>query len=140
VTLTPTHQVPASSVGTIEIADDTVTEIWSELLDYQAVREVFVRAVRDLADGQSVPKLYADLEDRDVPHWIRSRIHDVALGNRREAWHLVADVLPSLGESHSAIEDIVATAGIFRAVNETGKHTLAVVVGREFTGGSTASA
>jgi hypothetical protein len=79
------------------------------------------------------PKLYADLEDRDVPHWIRSRIRDVALGNRREAWHLVADVLPTLGESHSTIEDIVATAGIFGAVNETGKHTLAVVVDREFT-------
>lgn len=133
MTLTPTHQVPASSVGTIEIADGTVTEIWSELLNYQDVRKTFIRAVRKLADGLSVPELYAELEDRDVPHWIRSRIRDVALGNRREAWHLVADVLPSLGKSHSTIEDIIATAGVFGAVNETGKHTLAVVVGREFT-------
>jgi hypothetical protein len=85
VTLTPTHQVPASSVATIEVADRTVTEIWSELLNHQDVRETFIRAVRDLADGLSVPELYAELEDRDVPHWIRSRIRDVALGNRCEA-------------------------------------------------------
>lgn len=133
VTLTPTHQVPASSIATVEIADQTVTEIWSDLLDHQAVRETFIRAVRELADGLTVPELYAELEDRDVPHWIRSRIRDVALGNRRQVWHLVADVLPTLGKSHSTVEDIIATAGVFGAVNETGNPTVAVVVDREFT-------
>ena len=34
---TPIRQVPASSIATVEITDQTVTEIWSELLDHQAV-------------------------------------------------------------------------------------------------------
>ncbi|RQG93754.1 helix-turn-helix domain-containing protein [Natrarchaeobius oligotrophus] len=128
--LSPTRQVPAAA-AVIEISDQPVTDLWSELFDHADVVDAFVRAVRELAHGQTVPELYDDLEERGVPYWIRSRIRDVALGDRREAWRLGAEIVPTLGQGHSTVEDVVATAKLFDAL-EGEPPTIAFVVDREF--------
>jgi len=128
--LTPTNQVPASSIATVDLEDRTITDAWRALLDSPDVRDMFVRAVRSLARGRTVPELYETLEDRDVPHWLRSRIRDVARGNRRTAWHLVTDAVPSLGSGRSTVGDLLATARLFDALE--GTPTLSVIVREDF--------
>ena len=130
--LTPTHQVPASTIATIEVSDQPVTALWRELFDHQGVRDHFVRAAREYADGLTVLELYDALEADNIPYWIRSRLRDMALGDRREAWRLVGDIVPNHGHGHSTVEDVLATAGLFEAVSETGHPTVAFVIDREF--------
>lgn len=115
--LTPTTQEPASSIATVTV-DGTVTELWSDLFEYQGVREAFVRSVRCYCRGKTVPALYDDLEARDVPYWLHSRIRNVGLGDRLEAWRLVADIVPALGRGRSTVDDILSTATLFRFDDE----------------------
>ncbi|UHQ96412.1 winged helix-turn-helix domain-containing protein [Natrinema halophilum] len=130
--LSPTLQVPAATIASIEVTDQPVSDLWRELLSHTDVADTFVHAVRDFARGKTVPELYDALEEQSIPHWLRSRIRDVALGNRREAWHLVADIIPELGHGRSSVDDILSTATLFRELNGDDVPTVAFVVGKEF--------
>ncbi|WP_306055617.1 hypothetical protein [Natronococcus wangiae] len=131
--LTPTQQSPLSALASLEVASAPVSELWEQLFDHQPVREAFIRAVRRFADGRTVPECYEALEDRDVPYWLRSRIIDVARGNRREAWRLAADLVPNLGQGHSSLEDLFATADFFAVhVPNEQPPTLAITIDRAF--------
>lgn len=128
--LTPTEQAPAAAVATVDVDDGTVTDLWRALLEHEAFRDSVIRALREFADGRTVPELYDALEERDVPVWLHSRIRSVALGDRREAWHLAADVLPGLGRDVGTVADLHAVAGLVDALEET--PTLAVRLGAPF--------
>jgi len=128
--LSPTRQVPVSPAATVDVADKTVTELWRSLFARDAVRDVFVRAVRALADGRTATDLLDALDERDVPAHLHSLIDAVARGDRRRAWHLVSGVVPSLGQGQSTVGELLATAGLFDAVPST--PTLAVRIGPAF--------
>lgn len=128
--LTPTGDEPAGAIATVDLEGRTVTDAWRTLFDTQAVRDSFIRAIRSFARGRTVPELYSALEDRGVPHWLRSRIRDVARGNRRTAWHLVLEAVPGLGSGQSTVDDILTTARLFDALEET--PTLGVIVREDF--------
>lgn len=127
--LTPTDQDPVDTAAIVSL-DATPTAVWQAILDSQPVREAFVRAVRSIATDASVAELYATLEARDVPYWLRSPLRDICLGDRREAWRVVDDVLPSLATGRSSIDDVFATASLFEAIDEA--PTLTVRVPSEF--------
>jgi hypothetical protein len=93
--LTPTQQPPLSPAATLEIDTDPVSELWDQLFAQQSIRDRFIRAVRRFADGRTVPECYEHLEKQEIPYWLRSRILEVARGNRREAWRLACSRLPS---------------------------------------------
>lgn len=128
--LRPTDTVPLSTAATVDLDGGTVTDLWRDLLDADAVREAFVRAVREFGRGRTPADLLDALDARDVPVHLHSKIDAVARGDRREAWHLAADVVPSLGESWTSTEDLLATASLFDALPST--PTLAVRLGEEF--------
>ncbi|ELY67242.1 HTH domain-containing protein [Natronococcus jeotgali] len=131
--LTPTQQPPLSPAASLEIATEPVSELWIQLFDQQSIRDRFIRAVRRFADGWTVTECYEALEDQQIPYWLRSRILDVARGNRREAWRLAADLVPNLGQGHASLEDLFATADFFATnVPDEQPPTLAVTIGREF--------
>jgi hypothetical protein len=107
-----------------------VTDLWRALLDADAVREAFVQAVREFARGRTTADLLDALDARDVPVHLHSKIDAVARGDRREAWHLAADVVPALGQSWTTTEDLLATASLFDALPST--PTVAVRLGEAF--------
>lgn len=128
--LTVTTQTPLSAVATIDADEQPVTDVWSQLFDEPAVADAFVRACREFAAGRSIPELYDGLADRSIPTWLRSRIRSVALGDRSEAWHLAADIVPGLGQGQSTTEDLFATAGLFDALDDS--ETIAFVIDQSF--------
>ncbi|WP_262181704.1 helix-turn-helix domain-containing protein [Haloarcula laminariae] len=128
--LTPAHQAPLATAATVDLDGGTVTDLWRDLLDADAVREAFVRAVRAFARDRTTADLLDALDDRDVPVHLHSKIDAVARGDRREAWHLAADVVPALGQSWTTTEDLLATASLFDALPST--PTLAVRLGEGF--------
>jgi DNA-binding transcriptional ArsR family regulator len=136
--LTLTRQEPAAPIATLALDGRTVTDLWTDLLDTDAGRNALVDAVRSFAGGRTVPELYDALEERDVPYRIRFWIRDIARGTwvtRRgleqpaSLW-FVERVAPMLGSSRSAVEDLLATARLFDALDGAG--TIAVRVGEAF--------
>jgi DNA-binding MarR family transcriptional regulator len=136
--LTVTRQSPASPIATLDLEGDPVTDLWAAFLDEHAVRDALVDAVRRFADGRTVPELYDALADRDVPYRVRFWVRDIARGTwvtRRgleqpaSLW-FVERVAPTLGSSRSAVEDLLATARLFDALDGAG--TIAVRVGEGF--------
>ncbi|WP_339106289.1 hypothetical protein [Haloterrigena salinisoli] len=131
--LTPTQQPPLSPQATLEIDTDPVSELWDQLFAQQSIRDQFIRAVRRFADGRTVPDCYDALEEQNVPYWLRSRILEVARGNRHEAWRLAADLVPKLGQGHASLEDLLATAQFFAAhVPNDHPPTLTVIIDHAF--------
>ncbi|WP_255681578.1 hypothetical protein [Natrinema sp. SYSU A 869] len=133
VGLTPTQQPPLSPQASLAIATDPVSALWDQLFAHQSIRDQFIRAVRRFADGRTVPECYDALEEQNVPYWFRSRILEVARGNRRDAWRLAADLVPKLGQGHASLEDLFATAQFFADhVPDDQPPTLAVTIDRAF--------
>ncbi|WP_394743181.1 helix-turn-helix domain-containing protein [Natronococcus roseus] len=131
--LTPTQQPPLSPAAKLAIDTDPVSELWNQLFDQQSIRDRFIRAVRQFADGRTVTECYEALEDQQIPYWLRSRILDVARGNRREAWRLAADLVPNLGQGHASLEDLFATADFFATnVSDDQPPTLTITIDRTF--------
>jgi hypothetical protein len=131
--LTRTQQPPLSPAAKLAIDTDPVSELWTQLFDQQSIRDRFIRSVRRFADGRTVPECYDALEDQQIPYWLRSRILDVARGNRREAWRLAVDLVPNLGQGHSCLEDLFATADFFAThVSDDQPPTLAITIDRAF--------
>ncbi|MFC6768614.1 hypothetical protein [Natrinema soli] len=131
--LTPTQQPPLSPQASLEIDTDPVSTLWDQLFEHQSIRDQFIRAVRRFADGRTVPECYDVLEEQNVPYWLRSRILEVARGNRRDAWRLAADLVPKLGQGHASLEDLFATAQFFTDyLPDDQPSTLAVTINREF--------
>ena len=128
--LTVTRQSPASPIATVDLEGDPVTDLWDDLLDEHAARDALVDAVRTFADGHTVPELYDALAARDVPYWLQSPIRSIALGDRMAAWEFVTRRARSLGTGRSTVEDLLATARLFDALEGAG--TIAVQVTDEF--------
>jgi len=133
-----TRQEPAAPIATLALEGDPVTDLWDALLGEYAVRDALVRAVRSFADGRTVPELYDALEERDVPYRIRFWIRDIARGTwitRRgleqpaSLW-FAERVAPTLGSSRSVVEDLLATARLFDALDGAG--TIAVRIDAAF--------
>ncbi|WP_323174094.1 HTH domain-containing protein [Natrialba sp. PRR66] len=131
--LTPTQQPPLSPQASLKVDTDPISKLWEQLFDHQSIQDQFVRAVRRFADGRTVPECYDALEEKNVPYWFRSRILEVARGNRRNAWRLAADLVPKLGQGHASLEDLFATAQFF-AVHVPDDHPpmVAVSIDRAF--------
>ncbi len=130
--LTPTEQAPASAIATVDLEaeDGTVTDLWRALFDHHPFRDAFVRSLRAVMADRTVPEVYDRLEDRDVPAWLQSRILAVGRGDRREAWRLVADILPGLGRDVGSAEDLLAVAELVDGLEEP--RTVAVRLGESF--------
>lgn len=124
--LTLSSQAPVSVAADLEVGDRTVTDLWQTVIDRPGVRDAFVASVRDFARNKTAPELYDALADLDVPRWLYTRFEWVALGYRRAAWDLTVDVLPGLGQGRSSIEELLATAELFR-VSDTGHRQTATV-------------
>ncbi|MGQ3723396.1 hypothetical protein [Natrialba aegyptia] len=133
VGLTPTQQPPLSPQASLEINTTPVSELWEQLFIHQPIRDLFIRAVRRFADGRTVPECYDVLEGQNIPYWLRSRVLEVARGNRRDAWRLAADLVPKLGQGHASLKDLFATAQFFADhVPDDQPPTLAVTIDRAF--------
>ncbi|MDG5761827.1 hypothetical protein QA600_21115 [Natronococcus sp. A-GB1] len=133
--LTMTQQPPLSALATLEVTDAPVSTLWERLFEHQAIRDAFVRAVRRFATGRTISECYDALETHDVPYWLRSRFLNVARGDRREAWRLAADLVPTLGQGHSSLEDLFATAHfVAEHVSDEQPPTIVVTIDRAFEG------
>lgn len=116
--------------ATADLEDATVTDVWRDLFEREDVREAFVRSVRAFASGRSTAELLDALDDRDVPDHLHGKLLAVARGDRRRAWQLVADVVPSLGSGWSTVDDVLATASLFDACPRA--PTVAICAGQSF--------
>lgn len=141
VGLTPTDQAPAATVATIALEDGTVTDLWCALFESHPFREAFIRGVRALAEGETAAAFDEDLADRGVPGWLRWQLLDVARGDRRAAWALVATAgegpdrsARRLGTDVGSVEELLATAGLVDGLEETdaAPPTIAVTLGAAF--------
>jgi len=128
--LHPTRQAPVATAAAVDLEDATVTDVWAQLFEQADVRDAFVRSVREFASGRSTADLLEAFDDRDVPAHLHGKLLAVARGDRRRAWQLVADVVPSLGSGWSTVEDVLATASLFDVSPRT--PTVAIHVGQGF--------
>lgn len=131
MTLTPTTtRVDQLADVSIDLEGQTVTDVWRALFDQQPVRDSFIRGLRELAVDRTVPELYDDLEEFGLLEWLWSRVRDVGLGDRREAWRLVGKIVPKIGSDVGSIEDLKTTARVFDADQESA--TVAINVPASF--------
>lgn len=114
--LEPTRQVPASGIECVQIGEKTVTELWTELLSQQEVRDVFVRAARELCNDRTLSELYDTLEALDVPYLVHGAIESIGRGHRKIAWEFVSETLPALG-TNTETENLLGAARLCEFVD-----------------------
>lgn len=130
--LTPTTNDVVGVASSIDVSNKTVTTVWRELFERNAVRDAFIRGVRNVAAGKTVSELYDQFEEMNIPYWLQSRYRNVAVGHRVEAIRLFENgLVPKLGHGRSTVEDIEANAALFEYADVT--PTIAFVVTEEFT-------
>lgn len=76
---------------------ETFSEVWQALVDETAVQQAFLRSIRELAAGRTVPELFDECARLGLRPELQSWVVDIARGHHRRAWAFCHDLLPKLG-------------------------------------------
>lgn len=99
---------------TIEVAlNGPFSEVWQQFVASTTVQQAFLRAVRQLADGRTVPELFDECARLGLRPELQSWVVDIARGHHRRAWAF-CNLLPKLGTDIGRREDQRALARVLR--------------------------
>jgi len=126
VSLTTQH--PASKALTLT-GHDPISSIWEELITDPQIWKSFIAAAGYAATSRGYKEFdeildAAEITDTPLTHAaIRFNLHQLL---HRQAWRRVAEanlylITQELGTGHSTVEDILATAKLFRFIHHPGR-------------------